>query len=67
MKQTEIFEWISAIIKSCTDDFHFEAVDNLIDIFYTKFKDEELTVELKTKRAIKWNDIHAIIEPKLNK
>jgi hypothetical protein len=63
----DIFNWILAIINSCTDDFHFEAVDKLIEIFFTKFNDDALTDELKTMRAIKWNDIHGIIEPKLNK
>ncbi len=63
----KIFDWILAIIDSCTDDFHFEAVDKLIEIFDSKFHDENLTNELHTRRAIKWNDIHGIIEPKLNK
>jgi hypothetical protein len=64
---TEIFNWIAAIINSCTDDFHFEAVDKLIEIFDAKFNNEELSLDLKTLRAVKWNDIHGIIEPTLNK
>ena len=64
---TEIFNWIAAIINSCTDDFHFEAVDKLIEIFDAKFNNEDLSLELKTLRAVKWNDIHGIIEPTLNK
>jgi hypothetical protein len=63
----DIFDWIATIINSCTDDFHFEAVDKLIEIFHNKFTNEELTNELNTLRAIKWNDIHGIIEPSLNK
>jgi hypothetical protein len=29
------FNWISGIIDSCTDTFHFEALDNLIE-FHNK-------------------------------
>ena len=60
-------EWISNIILSCTDDFHFEAIDKLIELYHEKSKDEELTNELKMLRAKKWNDIHAIVKPELNK
>jgi hypothetical protein len=67
MKQQDIHQWISSIINSCTDDFHFEGVDKLIEIFNEKFKNESLTIDLQTQRAIKWNDIHAIVQPKLNK
>jgi hypothetical protein len=67
MEQQHIYDWISTIIESCRDDFHFEGVDRLIDLFHTKYSNEDLTFELISKRTYKWNDIHAIIEPKLNK
>lgn len=63
----QLFDWISVIISSCTDDFHFEAVDKLIDLFYERTKDEKITTELRLKRALKWNEIHAIVKPELNK
>lgn len=63
----EIFEWISNIINSCTNDFHFEACDRLIELFKEKEKDENLYTELLLKRSLKWNEIHSIIDPTLNK
>jgi hypothetical protein len=62
-----IKDWILKIIDSCTDDFQFEAVDKLIDLYYEKYKNEEDFLELSLARANKWNDIHLIIEPNLNK
>lgn len=63
----ELFDWICTIIKSCTDEFHFEAVDKLIELFLEKTKDKELAEQLKLQRAIKWNEIHGIVKPELNK
>ena len=60
-------EWIANIIESCTDDFHFEAIDKLIELYQEKTKDEDLTSDLKMLRAKKWNEIHAIVKPELNK
>lgn len=61
------FNWIMNIIESCTDDFHFEAVDKLIELYFEKTKDKDLDFQLKMKRAEKWNQIHSIIAPHLNK
>lgn len=55
-------QWISTIIDSCTDDFHFEAVDKLIELYYEKDKTPEPNDQLKLKRAKKWNEIHAILK-----
>ncbi len=62
-----LFDWITVIISSCTDDFHFEAVDKLIDLYQERTKDKEHTIELRHLRTLKWNDIHGIIKPELNK
>jgi hypothetical protein len=67
MNNNSIKEWIDKIIDSCNDDFQFEAVDKLIDLHYAKFKNEEENLELSIHRAKRWNEIHAIIEPNLNK
>jgi hypothetical protein len=64
---TNIKEWIIKIIESCKDDFQFEAVDRLISLHHERFKNEEEFLELSHKRAEKWNLIHGIIEPNLNK
>jgi len=62
-----LFVWISDIIDSCTDDFHFEAIDRLIDLFDERTDDKDITSELKLLRAKKWNEIHGIVKPELNK
>ena len=62
MENNKIYEWIVNIIKSCRDDFHFEAVDNLIELFLEREKDEDLYLQLKGLRKNKWNEIHYILE-----
>ena len=34
----DVFEWIVKIIDTCNNDFHFEGVDNLINLYYEKEK-----------------------------
>jgi len=62
MENNKIYEWIVNIINSCRDDFHFEAVDNLIELFLEREKDEDLYLQLKGLRKNKWNEIHYILE-----
>lgn len=57
----EIYTWIMKIISTCNNQFHFEAVDRLIDLFDEKYKEEKMTNELKYSRTIKWNEIHNIL------
>lgn len=57
----QIYDWISRIIETCNNDFHFEAVDRLIDLFYEKFQDEKRKTELEHLRIIKWNEIHSVL------
>jgi len=56
-----LFEWISRIIDTCNHDFHFEAVDKLIELFFDRTKDEEKKTELLMLRQRKWNDIHYLL------
>jgi hypothetical protein len=56
-----IFDWIFRIIQTCTNDFHFEAVDNLINLYYERSKDEGKKIELMILRQQKWNEIHDIL------
>jgi hypothetical protein len=37
-----LYDWIVKIIDSCTDDFHFEGVDRIIELFNDRFKDEDI-------------------------
>jgi len=53
-----IYDWIVRIIETCTNNFHFEAVDRLIELFYEKYQDEKRKIELEHLRTIKWNEIH---------
>jgi hypothetical protein len=57
----EVFNWIVKIIETCNNDFHFEGIDKLIDLFYDKYKNDALTDELKLIRIRTWNKIHNIL------
>jgi hypothetical protein len=61
MDKKGIYTWILKIIDTCSNDFHFEAVDKLIELFNEKEKDESLTDDLKLARIQKWNEIHTIL------
>ena len=61
MEKLDIFEWIKKIIGTCSNDFHFAAVDKLIDLFNYKYKDEGLTTKLKLIREMQWDEIHVIL------
>ena len=61
MEKLEIYDWISKIIESSNNTFHFEAVDRLIVLFYEKYLDGELRTDLQQKRENKWNEIHNIL------
>lgn len=61
MESKETYEWILKIINTCTNDFHFDAVDNLIELHYKKFGDEQLKTELQLEKVRKWNDIHTVL------
>lgn len=58
----EIYNWIISIINTSTNDFHFEGVDNLIELFFKKFNDDGLYIDLQFKRSQKWNEIHSILK-----
>jgi hypothetical protein len=57
----EVYDWIVKIINTCTDDFHFDCVDKLIDLFYVRFGDEDKRDDLIMIRSQKWNETHAIL------
>lgn len=63
----DIYNWIVNIIDSCTEDFHFSAVDSLIKLYHSKFGDGQLYDELMLKREVRWNQINGIIPPNLQK
>ena len=55
------FTWITNIIESCTNDFHFSCADVLISLFKLKYANDELATELLNLRSKKWNTIHGIL------
>jgi hypothetical protein len=61
MDKKNIYDWVVRIIETCNNDFHFEAVDKLIELFYEKHLDGEMRTELSILRQNKWNEIHSIL------
>jgi hypothetical protein len=57
-----IFDWICKTIDTCFHDFHFDAIDRLIDLYYEQIKDEQKRAELILKKQQKWNEIHFILK-----
>lgn len=57
-----IYEWLVRVIDTCYHDFHFEAIDNLIALYYEREKDQAKKDELELLRAKKWNEIHMILK-----
>ena len=61
IKDNALANWIIQIIDSCNNDFHFDAVDRLIELFYEREKNEDLKIELMLLKQKKWNEIHNIL------
>lgn len=60
----KIQKWIFNIIASCSEDFHFSAVDSLIELFKLKYGQGAEYDELTLQREVRWNQINGIIPPK---
>jgi hypothetical protein len=60
-KERDLFQWISKIIETCNNDFHFEGVDNLIKLYDEKVKDKDKTLQLEILRTRKWKEIHFLL------
>ena len=60
-KAQEIFEWIAKIIATSNNDFHFDAIDKLIDLHFLNFQNEEMKQRLTELKHEKWNEIHLIL------
>jgi hypothetical protein len=56
-----IYDWVAKIISTCTHDFHFEAVDRLLELYYEREKDDIRLTELRMLKKIKWDEIHDIL------
>ncbi len=61
-RNLNLFEWISKIIDTCHHEFHFEAVDRLISLYFEREKNDEKRHELELLNIIKWNEIHTILK-----
>jgi len=58
---SEVYDWIVKIISTCSDDFHFDCVDKLIELFYIRFGDADKRDDLIMIRSQKWNETHGIL------
>jgi hypothetical protein len=61
MEKDIIYEWVAKIISTCTHDFHFEAVDRLLELYYEREKDDVKLTELRMLKKIKWDEIHILL------
>ncbi len=52
------FDWIVKIIDTCNNDFHFESVDNLIELYYLKTGNEDKYIDLQLIRMKKYKLVH---------
>jgi hypothetical protein len=55
------YNWVTTIILSCKNTFHYKAVDIIIDLFNTMYADDGLTTSLKDIRNQHYNKTHNII------
>ena len=55
------FDFVKKVIDCCENDFHFDCVVNLIELYRIKSGNEEKTLELKLISKDKWNQLHAIV------
>jgi len=58
---SEVYNWIVKIISTCTDEFHFDCIDKLIELFYIRFGDADKRDELIMIRRQRWNIIHGVL------
>lgn len=47
----EHFEWVKKVIVSCKDGFQLECARNMINIFRTRYGNNELIMQLASKDA----------------
>jgi len=52
------FDWIVRIIDTCNNDFHFESVNNLIELYYLKTGNEDKYIDLQLIRIQKYKLVH---------
>lgn len=53
--------WIANIIASCTNQFHIDGCEILIELFLTKFGDDQLADDLRLLKTRRYNEIHNIL------
>ncbi len=55
------YNWLINIIDSCTNSFHFDGVDVLIQLFHAKHNNAPLTECLTGQRILHFNNVHSIL------
>jgi len=54
-------DWIARVIETSTNSFHFQAIDNLIDLHFQIYGDEDMKLDLQLIKTRKWNEIHVTL------
>lgn len=55
------YNWVQKLIDSCTNDFQFDGIDNIIELYHAKHKNTSLYMCLLEQRTAHWNTIHSIL------
>ena len=50
------YDWIVRIIETCTNQFHFDCVDKLIELYFQKTNNEVNKLELQFLRWMRYKD-----------
>lgn len=59
--EEETYAWVSNIISSCTNSFHFNSVDEILKLYNQRYGNNEKYVELVALRQSKWFEVHGIL------
>jgi hypothetical protein len=51
------YQWLQRTIASCTNEFHIQCVDVMIDLFNDKHSDFNLFSCLQDERNARWHNI----------
>jgi len=53
----DTYTWISNIIDSCHNDFHFDCADVLISVYNIQYADTDRVLALRLLQENKWNSV----------
>ncbi len=56
------YVWVQRNIDSCNNDFQFECIDIIIELFHKKHNKADFYMCLLQQRTAHWNTIHSILK-----